>query len=101
MTLTGSVTRAPAGAQRFDTDTVVDVHQAQQLRAASFAFCLRYLHERRAKVAAPIEATRILHAGLALMPIQHVQCRGWVLAAEQGTSYGKAAASNAAAAGIP
>ena len=43
MALMGKVVRAPAGAQGFDTDTVVNQHQAQQLRAAGFAFCLRYL----------------------------------------------------------
>jgi len=104
MTLTGKVTRAPAGAQGFDTDTVVDAHQAQQLRAAGFAFCLRYLSLAEGESSGdltPAEATRILHAGLALMAVQHVRRRGWVPTAELGTTYGKTAALNAAAVGFP
>jgi Rv2525c-like, glycoside hydrolase-like domain len=104
MTLTGTVTRAPAGAQGFDTDTVVDAHQARQLRAAGFEFCLRYLSRAEGESSGdltPGEATLILDAGLALMAVQHVQRRAWVPTAELGITYGKTAASNAAAVGFP
>ena len=104
MALMGKVVRAPAGAQGFDTDTVVNQHQAQQLRAAGFAFCLRYLSRAEGESSGDLtaaEAGRLLDAGLALMPIQHVARRGWAPTAELGTTNGKAAASNAMAVGFP
>jgi glycoside hydrolase-like protein len=104
MTLIGKVIRAPAGAQGFDTDTVVSAQQAQQLRGAGFMFCVRYLSRAEGESSAdltPAEAGRILDAGLALMPIQHVARRGWVPTTELGTTYGKAAAANATAVGFP
>jgi hypothetical protein len=104
MALMGTVIRAPAGAQGFDTDTVISAQQAHRLRGAGFTFCLRYLSRTEGESSGdlmPAEAGRILDAGLALMPVQHVARRGWVPTPELGTTYGKAAAANATAVGFP
>jgi hypothetical protein len=104
MPLSGSVESATAGAQGFDTDTVVTAAAAEELRAAGFTFCLRYLSRAEGQGGGdltPAEAARILGAGLALMAVQHVSRRGWVPSVELGRSYGRNAALNATEVGFP
>ena len=102
--LPGIVTAAVAGAQGFDCDSVLTAATAAQLRAAGFAFCLRYLSRTSPQHGGDLSATEaglILAAGLALMPVQHVQRAGWMPSDALGAQYGIDAAANAREVGFP
>ncbi len=97
---------APSRARGFDTDAPLTAETAAAFVARGFQFAMRYLARDAAESAAPgdlsaAEATLILQAGLALMPVQHVAAAGWVPDAELGSQYGAHAAANARAVGFP
>jgi hypothetical protein len=106
MPLPGHVQSAPAGAHGFDCDFVLRGDQLQAL-AAEFSFCVRYVSLRGGGPFAEDddigenEATAILDAGLAIMPVQHVRNPGWSPTGPLGTTTGQHAAGNAQAAGFP
>jgi hypothetical protein len=104
MALPGSVTRASVGAHGFDTDTKLTMASARHLQKAGFAFCIRYLSRADAEADSDLttaEATAIINAGLALMPVQHVARAGWLPSATLGTTNGKNAAKHAQSVGFP
>lgn len=104
MALQGSVQAAPGGALGFDADTVITLATAQQFAAQGYTFCVRYLSLGAGQASgdlSPGEASNILSAGLALMPVQHVRGEGWAPAAALGQTTGANAATNAAAVGFP
>jgi glycoside hydrolase-like protein len=103
-TLVGIVASASAGSIGFDTDTALSSDTASQFADDGFVFCVRYL-----SLSTPqddgdlsyLEATAILGAGLALMPVQHVLEPGWMPSARLGDLQGAAAAANAQEVGFP
>jgi hypothetical protein len=104
MALSGSVKSAPVGAHGFDTDTKLSAASARNLRQAGFVFCIRYVSRADSEASSDLttaEATAILNAGLALMPVQHVAKSGWIPSADLGTNNGKNAAKNAGSVGFP
>lgn len=103
MTLKGTVQKAPAGLKGFDADTVITEETAAKFVADGYTFCARYLSlgEESHSDLTPEEATTILNAGLALIPVQHVRMPGWKPDAQLGITTGVAAATNAHAVGFP
>jgi len=104
MALQGNVQIAPDGSLGFDADSVVTLAVAQQFAAQGYTFCLRYLslsHGQQHGDLSTSEASNILAAGLALMPVQHVARSPWFPTAALGQTNGANAASNAAAIGFP
>jgi Domain of unknown function (DUF1906) len=107
-TLSGVVGQARAGAQGFDCDTPLTGPQIAGLKAAGFAFCLRYIslgsNASRGDLTRA-EADRILAGGLALMPVQHVneaaQHDGWTPSEDQGSTYGQNAVTHLRNVGFP
>lgn len=103
MPLPGTVQSAPAGALGFDADTVITAAVAQQFHAQGYRFAVRYLSLAAQQAAGDLsagEATAILSAGLALMPVQHVRLAGWQPTAALGAQDGGRAASHALAIGF-
>ena len=104
MPLPGSVARAPIGAHGFDTDIKLTAASAGNLQKRGFTFCIRYVSRADSEPSSDLttaEATAILRAGLALMPVQHVARAGWLPSAALGTTNGKNAAKNAGTVGFP
>lgn len=104
MPLPGTVTAATAGAQGFDSDVVVTAVVAQALAAQGYACAIRYISRVTPQNPGDLsagEAQTILAAGMALMAVQHCPPTYWTPSAELGTTYGSAAAENAAAVGYP
>ena len=104
MPLSGSVVRAPAGAKGFDTNTVLTTAHLSDLKSNGFTFCLRYISRGASEGSGDLsvaEANRILGAGFALMPVQHVAPQGWNPSGDLGTSNGQHAAAHATDIGFP
>jgi len=103
MALNGTVQGATAGACGFDADTKITAGLAQQFFALGYRFCLRYVSRgpEASKDLSSDEASAILGAGLALMPVQHANEGGWSPSASLGQQDGTAAAANAATVGFP
>lgn len=103
--LPGTVQQAAPGLSGFDANTVLTASSAAKLKAAGYAFCIRYVPRTAALKKGNLtraEALIILNAGLALMAVQHVANEGWIPTASLGTSYGSYAATYAAQdAGLP
>jgi hypothetical protein len=106
MALPGQVQSAPTGARGFDCDFVLQGATLTAL-AKNFDFCVRYVS---LKAGGPFpadaditeeEATAILQAGLAIMPVQHVFNPGFFPNGPRGAVIGTRAADNAKAAGFP
>jgi len=88
----------------FDTSTSISAGKAAALRTAGFTFAIRYLsrsHGQHAGDLTTAEAQRILNAGLALMPVQHVPPSPWSPTQALGTTNGANAAFNAQQVGFP
>jgi hypothetical protein len=103
MSLNGTVAKAPAGALGFDVDEPLDAAQCAAMLDSGYVFCLRYvsLGPEQYGDLSTAEATTILSAGLALMPVQHFVGDGWSPSGALGTTYGQAAAANVAEIGFP
>jgi hypothetical protein len=101
--LPGSVEASIPSVPGFDSDTVIPAAVAQQFFRGGYKFCIRYLslREQSARDLTTQEATEILNAGLALMPVQHVRQPGWLPTASLGQRDGQNAASNAQDVGFP
>jgi hypothetical protein len=102
--LQGIVQSAPSGVLGVDTDTPLSFDTAQKLRQLGYRFCARYLSLSTPQHSGDLstqEASDILRAGLALVPIQHVLSPGWSPDRDMGTRHGQAALQNARALGIP
>lgn len=102
--LPGTVTKALPNLKGFDTDTIVTLDKAKSFKKNGYSFCIRYLSRGNKQQQGDLsfnEAVDILDAGLALSAVQHVPEQGWKPTAELGQEYGKNAASNANAIGLP
>jgi hypothetical protein len=96
--LPGAVKPAAAGLSGFDVNSRLSAAGARNLKNAGYDFCIRYVPRTAALKAGNLtnaEALRILNAGLALMPVQHVAVEGWKPTAALGTAYGSYAATYA------
>jgi len=86
----------------FDCNTPINYDQARAFMRANYRFVLRYLprvtHANHDLTAA--EVNILLRAGLAIMPVQHVEAAGWDPTAEKGINYGKVAGESALKCGI-
>jgi len=102
MALPGKVQSATPGLLGFDANTVIDLETAQKFFDDGYRFCVRYVSrgpEASTDLSAQ-EATEILNAGLALMPVQHVRAEGWTPSESLGEQDGTQAGSNASAVGF-
>lgn len=87
----------------FDTNTKLNADLAARFKEAGYQFCLRYLSRLEAESPNDLssdEVNEILEAGLALMPVQHVQRPNWQPSGELGKTYGLHAAEHAREVGI-
>ncbi|BBQ00667.1 hypothetical protein BSFA1_57950 [Burkholderia sp. SFA1] len=103
-TLNGSVVQAPSGAHGFDCNTVLTATSAKAMRQKGFDFCVRYLSRLAPEAGGDLsnaEAKAILGSGLGLMAVQHVSKAHWVPDTELGKQFGRGAAANASAVGLP
>ena len=103
MPLPGSVFAAPPGVHGFDVNSVLNRRTCETAKARGFAFCIRYVSRQDVQPKedlSEIEASIILDAGLALMPVQHVTPESWSSQA-LGTRNGKNAAKHAQQIGFP
>ncbi len=103
MALPGQVQSASPGLLGFDANTVISFETAQEFFQDGYRFCVRYISrgQEPATDLSTEEATDILNAGLALMPVQHVRAAGWMPSESLGTQDGTAAADNASGVGFP
>jgi hypothetical protein len=103
MALNGQVQGAAPGVCGFDADTVITADLAHQFSAQGYRFCVRYVSRgpESPEDLSNQEASDILDAGLALMPVQHVRAPGWSPTGSLGQQDGTAAASNAGLVGFP
>lgn len=103
MSLPGKVEDAAPSVPGFDCDVTVSADLARRLYEQGYKFCLRYLSRgpESSNDLSASEATGILNAGLALMPIQHVRKSGWSPNQALGQEDGQAATANAQNVGFP
>lgn len=104
MPLQGHIFTAPDNIRGFDANQRISSSAAAAFHQHGYRFCLRYV--RRAQVnnhdLSTNEAQAILGAGLALMPVQHVESeKSWVPTPEKGTAFGRTGAKDCARIGIP
>lgn len=101
--LPGCVLAASPYLAGFDRDSPLDAATAKARFAGGDRFCLRYLSllGERSSDLTTAEAEVILAAGLALMPVQHVDAYGWSPTQTLGETHGRSAAANAQAVGFP
>jgi len=103
VSLPGTVESAVPSVPGFDCNTAVSPDLAQQFFAEGYKFCVRYISRgpEASNDLTEAEATGILNAGLALMPVQHVRKAGWLPTQALGQQDGQDAARNAQAVGFP
>lgn len=103
MPLNGTIQSAPTGLKGFDSDTQIMAQTAQSFYQQGYKFCVRYvsLGPESTGDLSNEEATGILQAGLALMPVQHVPESNWSPTGTLGKQFGSQAASNAQLVGFP
>ena len=104
MPLPGSVFAAPPGVHGFDVNSVLNRRTCEAAKARGFAFCIRYVSRQDVQPKEDLsetEASIILDAGLALMPVQHVAPENWSPSQALGTRNGKNAAKHAQQIGFP
>jgi len=96
--LPGTVQEASAGLSGFDVNSFISATAAATFKNAGYAFCIRYIPRTANLIKGNLthaEASGILNAGLALMPVQHVSLPGWIPNTNLGTVYGNYAATYA------
>lgn len=99
-----SVQAAPADQKGFDINEPVGSSKARQFHENGFRFCLRYVGRRKmsSNDLTAAELDRLLNAGLAVMPVQHVESEdSWVPTPGKGTEYGANAGRFARDLGFP
>lgn len=103
MALAGIVQSAAPGLLGFDSDTVITANVARQFAAQGYSFCVRYVSRgpQPQDDLSTTEASGILDAKLALMPVQHVRVPGWQPSAALGEKDGTFAAQNSSLVGFP
>ncbi|HEV7879435.1 DUF1906 domain-containing protein [Bradyrhizobium sp.] len=104
MPLPGNVVAAAAGLHGIDANTVLNATSCAAIKAAGFSFCIRYVSRQTTLPPGDLstqEATVILNAGLALMPVQHVAKEGWSPSQALGATNGQNAATHVRNVGFP
>jgi hypothetical protein len=102
--LPGTVKGAPKDVKGFDINEVVSETKAQAFHDQGYRFALRYIGREvmKAHDLSEKEAKRLLDAGIALMPVQHVESEErWIPTPDKGTLYGKNAGKFAEELGFP
>lgn len=102
-TLSGLVLGASPYLAGFDSDSPLTAQTAAGYVKQGYRYCFRYL-SLGAEGSGDLsngEASLILSAGLALMPVQHVNSPGWAPTAALGQSHGSSAATDAQGVGFP
>lgn len=99
-----TMTQAPSGVRGFDCNTPLTAAIASAFVAAGYAFVCRYVPRGAHPSAHDLSASELatLHAaGLAVVPVQHVENEtSWVPSAQKGADYGAAAAAACSAIGV-
>jgi hypothetical protein len=88
----------------FDTDVPLSAKDALVMRGAGYSFALRYIRRslRSSKDLSWTEIQSLHNAGLAVMPVQHVESESsWTPLDDKGRLYGSNAALACAELGIP
>jgi len=103
VSLRGDVRSAIPSIPGFDCDETISATVAQQFYSQGYRFCLRYISRgpESSQDLTEREATDILSAGLALMPVQHAREPGWSPNQVLGRQDGQEAATNAQDVGFP
>lgn len=105
VTLDGRIQKASPNVRGFDKNiAIASLVEAQDYYNQGFRFCLRYLSLGTGQAhgdLSSLEASWILQAGLALMPVQHVRFSPWDPNGPLGTQTGAHATSNAINVGFP
>lgn len=102
--MNGVAITAPGGIKGFDCNTFVSTDSGRALHALGHRFAMRYVRrmQPRSNDLSTIEIENVFKAGLALMPVQHVESESsWIPSEDKGRMYGDNAASSALALGIP
>ncbi|NEO97753.1 MAG: DUF1906 domain-containing protein [Symploca sp. SIO2E9] len=102
--LNGVVQSAPNKSLGFDVDSRISYSDAKKFVNHGYKFCLRYISLGSSEDQGDLnheEASDILEAGLALMPVQHVRGDGWHPNTKLGKEYGENAARHAEQIGFP
>jgi hypothetical protein len=97
-----TVRSIPSGIRGFDCNFPLSFEQSASMVKHGYRFVLRYVPRviQAVQDLTPGEVGRILDAGLAVMPVQHVEKEGWVPSPAKGKSYGARAALSAGLCGI-
>lgn len=98
------VQKIPIGTLGFDCNVTVSPTAARSMAEHGYRFAVRYVRRgpSRPSDVSPEEIAALHHAGLAVMPVQHVESESsWVPSQDKGLAYGNAAVAGACAAGIP
>jgi hypothetical protein len=99
-----NVTQAPAGIMGFDTTDRLHTVTARQYYNQGYRFCVRYIARDDKSEYDDLnesEAQAIVDSGMALSVVQHPLAAGWSPSAQLGQIFGRSAAANAGAAGLP
>jgi hypothetical protein len=103
VSLPGKIEEAVPSVPGFDCNTKLSSPLARQFFSQGYKFCFRYL-TRGPEVPGDLtepEATDILNAGLALMPVQHAHRAPWSPNQNLGQNDGEEAVANAETIGFP
>jgi len=93
----------PNGTLGFDCNEPVSANAATLMQKAGYRFAVRYVPRitAHANDLTSAEVDRLHAAGLAVMPVQHVESEtSWTPTIEKGQQYGTVAAEHAASCGI-
>lgn len=97
-----SLCAVPSGIRGFDCNFPLSTQQAQAMVKHGYRFVKRYV-PRITQSSIDLtkdEVNRVLAAGLAISPVQHVEKENWTPSPEKGASYGARAAQAAGDCGI-
>jgi len=89
--LDGTIEGAPAHVKGFDINQPLTAAKAGAFHERGYRFCLRYVgrEEMKKNDLSTAEAKLLLNAGLAIMPVQHVESeKAWVPNGDKGARYG-------------
>lgn len=102
--MSGSVQSIPAKARGFDCNRPLTAVEAQKMFDHGYRFAVRYVPRvtGRSHDLSKDEIDHLFAAGLAVMPVQHVESESsWVPSIEKGREYGQGAADYCRSLGIP
>lgn len=99
-----ALVEVPVGTRGFDCNVAVGAGSARLLARAGYRFAVRYVRRTtaRANDLSPTEVELLHGAGIAVMPVQHVESESaWAPSPTKGVAYGAAAVDGAQRAGMP